>query len=220
MPYRTSSGRASRGGDGLPAWLIFLLGAALIFGLYYLWQGAQNFLRTGGLGVDETTRQAVVVGSATARRVTQGLSSEATRTRPPTVSPIPPCQTFTVSVPNAIVREGPSSASGIVTSYKEGDTVCVISIAPDSEWYLIDMTPETRRLDPAYMHQTVIRANNPTPKPTITMTPLPTVTSLPTLTPSMTPEPRPSATPNLSVTDTETPTPTSPPTATDIRQSA
>ncbi len=218
MPYRSPSGRSGRDrGDGLPAWLVFILGAALIFGLYYLWQGAQNFLRTGGLGVEESTQRAVVVASATAKRVTSVLSVD-NRTRAPTATPIPPCQDFIVSVPNAVVREGPSTASGIVTSYKEGQAVCVISMEPDSDWYLIDTTPETRRLDAAYMHESVIRAVNPTPRPTITSTPLPTVTPLPTLTPSQTPIIRPTRTPR--VTPTETPTPTPPPTATDIRQSA
>ncbi len=218
MPYRTPSGRSGRSsGDGLPAWLVFILGAALIFGLYYLWQGAQNFLRTGGMGVDESTQRAVIVSSATAQRVTQVISED-TRTRAPTATPIPPCQDFVVTVPNAIVREGPSSAAGIVTSFKAGDPVCVISIEADSEWYLIDLTPDTRRLDAAYMNQTVIRAVNPTPKPTITTTPLPTVTSLPTLTPSETVQVRPTLTPRVTATATLTETP--PPTATDIRQSA
>jgi hypothetical protein len=218
MPYKTSYGRSSRGGgDGLPAWLVFLLGAALIFGLYYLWQGAQNFLRTGGLGVQESTQVADVVSSATARRDTQVLSED-NRTRVPSATPIPPCQDFVVTVPNAIVREGPSSAAGIVTSYKAGDPVCVISIAPDSEWYLIDMTPSTRRLDAAYMNQTVIRAVNPTPKPTITVTPLPTVTTAPSLTPSATFPVKPTQIPRNTATPTATPTP--PPSPTDIRQSA
>ena len=66
MAYRTPRNRG-----GLPGLLVFVLGAALIFGGFYIWQGAANFIRTGGMGVVEATEQARVVASATAIRVTR-----------------------------------------------------------------------------------------------------------------------------------------------------
>jgi hypothetical protein len=190
-----------------PAWLIFLVAVALIFGGYYLWQGFQNYLRTGGLGVIETTQQAEIIASATAQRI----QAAPQRTLPPTFTPIPDCKEFVVSVPSAIVREGTSTNAPIVTSWSQGTSVCMIDRAPNSEWYIVDGNPRTRRIEFAYMHESVIRAVNPTPTASNTPTPLSTVTPMPTHTPSHTPTPGPTATPNPSVTASPSATPTETP---------
>ncbi|MCB9450529.1 MAG: SH3 domain-containing protein [Anaerolineaceae bacterium] len=211
-----------RGGGGPPTLVIFLVGAALVFGLYYIWLGVQNFVRTGGMGVEEVTQQAQLLGTATAenRRPTVHATLRATLT------PIPECQEFIVSVPNAIVREQPSLNAAIVTSLFENDQVCVIGRpSPESEWYLIDSNPGTRRLEIAYMHESVLRALNPTPTPTDTFTPLPTVTTAPTNTPppaTATPLPLPTQeeTPPGLPTITPTPLPSVTPTPTQFVQSA
>src|SRR5512143_4005887 len=97
--------RHSRGrGGGPPAWFIFLVGVAIVFGIYYLWLGVQNFLRTGGRGVVEMTQQAQVVFTATAAQIRPTSS----RANLPTSTAIPTCIDFVVSVPNAIVRQNPS----------------------------------------------------------------------------------------------------------------
>ncbi|MBI5671240.1 MAG: hypothetical protein HZC41_24855 [Chloroflexi bacterium] len=199
------SPRRSGGRGGPPAWLIFLVGVAIVFGVYYIGLGVQNFLRTGGRGVLEITQQAQIAFTATAGQ------ARPTSSRPmlPTSTPAPTCTDFVVSVPNAIVRQNPAPNAAIVTSYLQGQAVCVLGrAAPESEWYLIDQNPRTRRIEAAYMHETVVEAVNPTVTPT--RTPTYTRTPTPTDTPSATPRPpvRPTATPNPDATDTPPPTDT------------
>lgn len=179
---RRPTGR--RGRDGLPAWLIFLIGVALVFGIYYIWLGVQSFLRSGGKGIIEATHNAAVVSTATAASIETGIP-----TVRPTTTPFPPCEPFVVIVPNARVRSAPSESGSILTSFFMNDPVCVEGHAgPGSEWYIIDWKPETRRVDIAYMHESVIAAKNPTPTPTRTPTTPPSVTPAPTFTPSRTPK--------------------------------
>lgn len=212
MSFGRTPRRPHGRGGGPPAWFIFLVGVAIVFGVYYLWLGVQNFIRTGGRGVVEMTQQAQVVFTATAAQV-RPTSSGANL---PTSTPVPTCTDFVVSVPNAIVRQNPGPNAAIVTSYSQGQSVCVLGRASaESEWYFIDMNPRTRRIEPAYMHETVVEAVNPTVTPTrtptFTRTPTPsdtpTITSTPRLLPTDTPDPAISATPSP-----EPPTPTLSPT--------
>lgn len=211
------SPRRSRGrGGGPPAWFVFLIGIAIVFGVYYIGMGVQNFLRTGGRGVLESTQQAAPTATINFVRPTSSQGNL------PTSTPVPTCSDFTVSVPNAIVRDNPHPNATIVTSYSQGQAVCVLGRpAPDSEWYMIDMNPRTRRIETAYMHETVVEAVNPTVTPT--RTPTTTRTPTPTTTPTNTPIPRvlPSSTPDPDVTNTPTPVPpTITPTPTVPRSSA
>ena len=176
MGYRGNQGRG-----GPPGWLIVLIAIAMVFGGFYLLQGAQTFLRTGGLGVQEATARAQVVSTATAERVTR-MATQPSQLRP-SATPQPECQDFRVIVPNAVVRERPDAGSGIVTGLTQGEIVCVIGRAGVPDWYLIDLNPATRRLDEAYMNEVVIESLYPTP------TSLPTVTSAPTQPVTATPEP-------------------------------
>jgi len=201
--------------EGPPAWLVFVVGVALVFGGFYLWQGIQNFLRTGGRGVVEATQRAVQVSTATAERSTEVAIN---RTPLPSATAIPDCQDFIVSVPNAIVRQAPTTNSEIVTAFNQGTHVCVLGRDSASGWYIVDSDPTTRRRETAYMHESVLEAVNPTPTPSDTPSPLPTVTALPTSTATETPLPAPTATPNPDASATPTPSPT--PTATDAFQSA
>lgn len=161
-----------------PAPLAFLVAVAIVFGGYYLLQGFQTFLRTGGLGVDEATEQARLIGSATAARVTRAPLQSAMTLRP-TATPPPACQDFRVSVPAGIVRDGPAPNAAIVTQLTQGAMVCVLGRETNSEWYTLDLNPSTRRIDLAYMHETVIEAVNPTPTPTRTEPPTRTFTPAP-----------------------------------------
>jgi hypothetical protein len=207
----------SRGGP--PGWFIMLIAVALVFAAYYLWTGMQNYFLTGGQGVVETTQRAGVVATATAERFTQLESGMSDRTPLPTPTPIPECMDFVVIVANAIVREEPAAQGAIITQYPEGTTVCVLGRQGSTEWYVIDQEPNRRRLVLAYMHETVIRAVNPTATPTNTHTPFPTgtFTPLPTVTPvlSDTPETPVTASP-IPPTPTQTPIPSETP----IRQAA
>lgn len=193
-----------RGQDGLPAWLIFLVGIALVFGVYYVWLGIQSFLRSGGRGIIESTQNAAIISTVTAAFIETGIP-----TLRPTTTPFPPCEPFFVIVPNARVRAAPSDSGTIITSFFENDSVCVEGrVAPDSEWYIIDWKPETRRVDIAYMHESVIAPKNPTPTPTRTVTPSPSITPAPTLTLSPTPLITPTESPVAKAADTRTPTQT------------
>ncbi|MCK6579007.1 MAG: SH3 domain-containing protein [Anaerolineae bacterium] len=179
--YRGSRSRS-------PSPLAFLIAIALVFGAYYLFNGLQLYFRTGGLGVDEATRQAEVIASATAARVTRAVPQAQTTLRP-TATPPPTCQDFRVSVPAGIVRDAPATSGGVLTQVNQGTIMCVLGREAGSEWYTLDLNPNTRRIDLAYMHESIIEAVNPTPTPTNTI--------LPTSTP--TPEPA-SATPLASPT--------------------
>jgi hypothetical protein len=201
-----------RGQGGPPAWIVFLAGVAVIFGVYYIWLGVQNFLRTGGRGVVEATQQAEIVATATAQFVppTDPVPIRATAT------PIPECQQFVVIVANARVRESPSENGAVITAFFENDPVCVLGrAAPGSEWYVIDSRPQTRRLELAYMHESVIAAVNPTVTPT--RTPTVTRTFTPTRTPTITRTPWPE--PTIPSTSAPNPAPlaaTPPPTVTPL----
>lgn len=177
MGYRS---RGYRQGGGPPGWLILLVAVALVFAGFYLLQGAQTFLRTGGLGVEEATRRAEVVSSATAERVTR-MATRPAELRP-SATPQPECQDFRViGQPNGVVREQPSASAPVITGLSPGTIVCVLGRAGVPDWYLIDLNPATRRLDEAYMNEVVIEALYPTP------TSLPTVTPAPTRPPTETP---------------------------------
>jgi hypothetical protein len=200
------------GGSGPPTWLVFLVGIAVVFGLYYVWLGIQNFVRTGGGGVLEATERAQIIFTATA----QFFPSTRVIATP---TPIPDCEDFTVTAPSANVRKEPSETAAVLKVFKQGEIVCVIGRpTPDSEWYTIDLQPQSRRLELAYMHESVIQAVHPTPTASRTATPLPTVTATPSPTKTETPVPIPTDTrdPNI----TYTPSPTVTPSLTPPRQSA
>ena len=207
-----------KSGRGPSALLAFVLAIALVFGIYYVWQGLQTYLRTGGLGVVEATQRAVVLSSATAEVVTR--IATIAQTLRPTATEVPPCQEFRVSVPAGIVREGPSTSAAVAAQFRQGDPICVLAKEEGSEWYTIDLNPETRRLEIAYMHETVIEAVNPTLTPSITPTasntvsPAPTVTNVPTDRPTRTATGLPNPTRDPRWTDTPLPTVTPSPSAT------
>lgn len=166
--------------SGPPSWFVILLGIAIVFGLYYLWSGLRNFMSTG-VSVVESTQQVIEQNTATAVRIREIAVNAPSPL--PTFTPIPPCQDFAVRVREAIVRAEPSTSSRIAGVLKEGATVCVIAALPNTEWYLIDDNPLTRRIDKVYMHRDIIYALNPTLTPSITPTPPPTDTTTPSFTP-------------------------------------
>lgn len=182
--------------NSVPAWLVFLMGMAIVFGGYYLWQGVADFIASGGLGVAEATQRVTVLDTATAEQIQAQIDRLTPRA---TWTPMPECIDFVVIVPTALVRELPSTASAVLDALPEGEIVCVIGQDPtDSEWYIIDRNPRTtRRIEPGYMFYNIIDALNPTPTPSDTFTPAPTVTpapATPTPTPTVTDTPDPNAT--------------------------
>jgi len=196
--------------SGPPSWFIILLGIAIVFGIYYLWTGLRNFMSTG-VSASESTLQAIEEDTATAIRFEEIEFNAPTLL--PSITPVPPCQDFVVRVPIATVRSGPSTSSSIVTGLREGETVCVITLLPDSEWYLIDQNERTRRIESVYMHRDIIRALNPTA--TQTITPTPTNTLTPTASATTTDTPVPTVVPTQAATSTtRLPSPTATPSAT------
>jgi len=188
------------GQSGPPSWFVILLGIAIVFGLYYLWFGLRNFMSTG-VTVVESTQQAIERHTATAVRI-QEIAVNAPSPLP-SFTPIPPCQDFAVRVREAIIREEPNTSSRIAGALKQGETVCVIAALPNTEWYLIDDNPLTRRIDKVYMHRDIIYALNPTATPTITFTP----TTTNTATHTFTPRPRPTEGPATAARQTRVPSP-------------
>lgn len=210
MTFGRRNSYKRRGGP--PTWLVFLVGVALVFGLYYIWLGVQNFLRTGGGGLAESTQRAEIIATATA------VSLRPTRVAV-SATPIPECQDFIVIVPSANVRKAPNQESTVVTVFRENQTVCVLGKEiSNAEWYVVDLRPESRRLELAYMHESVLQAVNPTPTVTRTPTPLPTLTETPSPIPSDTPLPQATETRDPGLTNTPLPTVT--PTPTPLFQSA
>jgi hypothetical protein len=212
------------GNNGPPAWLVFLLGVALVFGSYYVWLGISDFIASGGLGIQEATEQAA---TETATRIAPAIAggdspfsgggavpeSELVVTPVATFTPVPECKMFRITVTRANIRISPNTAAALVDVYELGDEICVIDRAPEAtDWYLIDLNPQTRRINEAYVFEEIVEAINPTPTPSLTYTPAPTVTDLPTVTPSITPTTAPTATPDPDLTPTPTPTPTLTPT--------
>jgi hypothetical protein len=228
-PTRPRRGNSS--GGGMPAWLVFLLGVALVFGVYYLWLGVRDYTNSIGLSGIATREASTQTAIAQGALASSGNTIRSSSTSPTltgntnpvepqsveptpaiTLTPIPECMDFVI-VERTNVRNAPNTNAGVVEVYQAGQIVCVLGLADeDSDWYLIDFNPLSRRVDAAYIYHTLVRAVNPTPRPTHTNTPLPTVTPFPTLTPSITPTPRPTLTPDLDATETPTPTPTTTPT--------
>jgi hypothetical protein len=206
----SQSRRSNYSGGGIPAWLVFLVGVALVFALYYLWVGLRDFVATGGLGIQEATEQAIDISTATAERIQSEL---VVITPLPTLTPLPECQDFVViSEMRANLRSAPNTSAQVIGSLIPGETLCVIEHDSSGDWYLVDLNPATRRVEPAYIAASIVEAVNPTPTPTNTFTPAPTVTPVPTETPTITPSPAPTNTPDPDATDTPTPTPLPTPT--------
>ena len=129
----------------VPSWLVFIIGVAVVFGAYYLWIGVRNFIATDGLGIQEATQQARIIITSTAERV--ATQEQLTQVTPfPTATPIPECMDFRVSVDRANVRQQPSLDGAFIVSFVENQIVCVLG-QDSEEWYTIDLTPSTRRVE-------------------------------------------------------------------------
>lgn len=223
---------------GTPSWLVFLLGVAIVFGVYYMWQGFREYSASTGISGQATreaaTSTAIAGGDnprptamAGGNSVSSNNSGAQSNPAQPqsvvvqpavTLTPVPECMDFVITE-RANIRNAPDTQAGVIEIYQEGTIICVLGEADENpDWYIIDLNPLSRRVNAAYVYRSLARALSPTPLPTRTFTPAPTVTPMPTLTPSTTPTPLPTRTPDFDATDTPTPTPTLTPTV--IYQSA
>lgn len=197
----------SRYRSGPSPLVVVLVGAMLVFGGYYVWLGFVGFLENRGDITANVTREAIA--SATALAAPPAMLP--TLYMPPTFTSLPPCMWFEVNVDRAVYRECPNQNDREcpireVVTY--GTELCIYSRVPgNSEWYVVDLNPNGAYRDTVYIHQSVVKALNPTPTITVTFTPLPTVTTTPSPTPpAESPTPTlPSATPKPEATDTPQP---------------
>jgi hypothetical protein len=184
--------------------LIVIVGALLVFGGYYVWVGFLGFLADQGDITARVTREAFATG--TARSVTQ----RPTVFVPATFTPLPPCEFFFVRVDRANYRECPSEDNRqcpVRDVAEYGTEFCVYARANENpEWYVIDLNPGGAYRDTVYMHESVLKAVNPTPTPSTTFTPLPTISPTPSYTPPPTEIASPTPVPNPAITSTPSPT--------------
>jgi hypothetical protein len=183
--------------SGPPAWIVFLAGVALVFGLYYVWIGVRDFLANGPAPLN-ATQQAQQQLTAVFE---QAANQSALPTARPTLTPMPTCQRYTVRVEEVNVRAGPDVSADFIEKRLQGTEICVMGLEGDTTWFLIDMDPESRGIDAGYIRSDLLEAANPSPTPSLTVPPAPTIT----LTPSHTP----TATPTITNTPSRTPRPRS-----------
>jgi hypothetical protein len=205
-------GYASRHPGGPPKWLVFIVGVAFVFGVYYVWTGLRTFLEEGTRV--NPTRQALMNLTATMEERTS--LQLAAPTRRPTLTPIPECQDFRVDTATVNVREQPGTEYRSLEMLPFDTLVCVLYLEPGTDWFLIDRDTETRRIEPGFIRSDLLRSMNPTATPPATealppsITPPPTAAPTETVTPggaaSPTPEPSTTPTQTPSVTPTFTPT--------------
>ncbi len=177
MYPRRQPGYGNSRHGGPPTILLLLVVGALVFGAFFLLQGLRNFTASGGQDSAQATQE-----SAASLTEIAAVDADrfATQTARPTPTPIPPCQDFTIRAPMANLRAAPNIDAEALDRLPEGTEICVIQpAAPGEEWHLIDRNPNTRRVEPGYMHISVLRALRPTPRPTASATPI----TLATITP-------------------------------------
>lgn len=169
-------GYVSRHPGGPPAWFVFIVGVAFVFGLYYVWSGLRQFIEEGGRL--SPTEQAIRDMTATMEERTS--LELAPPTRRPTLTPVPECQEFVVDTQIVNVREQPGTEYASLEQLPWNTAVCVLYLEPGTDWFLIDRDTATRRIEPGYIRSDLLKALNPTITPTATALPPPSITPTPT----------------------------------------
>jgi len=163
------------------------MAALIVFGGYFLWRGALNFFSTAGNITAPATATAAATVTLRPTRTFEVPPMNLIFGAQPTARP---CLEFYVTAVRARVRECPSERCETLAMPYQGNRICVYGRAAEApEWYEVNLYPNDPIPRSAYMHQSVIAAVNPTPRPTAT--PRPSAT----FTPSHTPTPLPSVTP-------------------------
>jgi hypothetical protein len=181
---------ASRNGGGPPAWIVFLAGVALIFGLYYVWIGVRDFLANGinpAASVQQTDQDLTAVFE-------EAVNQSERPTARPTLTPLPTCQKFSVRTPTVNVRAAPDISAAFIEMREQGTEICVLGLEAGTDSYLIDMDTSTRRIEAGYIRSDLLTSANPSPTPFPTSTPAPTITLTPSHTPTITATPSDTAT--------------------------
>jgi len=183
----------TRGRRETPVWWIILLASLMTFGGCMLWRGLTDFLSSAGDITAPVTQAAAATAQRTPNVPTPDVEPLNLVFRTP---PTPrPCLDFYVTAVRARIRQCPNERCETLKMPYQGNKICVFGPAKDApDWYEVNAEPQQAIPLLGYMHQSVIAAMNPTPRPTRT--------------------PRPSATPRPSRTPTAFPTVTPLPTVT------
>lgn len=190
--------RRSAGGTAMIGGLI---AAMMVFGLYSLWRGMLGYIESGGDILSGVTATVISERFTTATSEALDTIIAPLEFSLPTKTPQRECLDFRVTVIRARIRSCPQNTCETVVQVPQNQIICVYAPAVENaEWYEVNIDPLEPLTRIGFMHETVIEAVEPTPKPT--RTPLPTDTVEPTRTP------RPSVTPS--------PAPTERPTATEL----
>lgn len=181
-----------------PTWLVVLGAAVFVFGGFTLYSGVLNFLSGGGNITSPATATSASALEQTQQALNQPVPADMTiqiPTRLPTRTPIPPCLEFRVIVVRARVRDCPKDTCPTQDAMlSQGATVCVFGTVPEAtDWYQVNLRPDSSYPEIAYMHESVLEAVRPTVRPTRTPTGarLATVTPIPTASPTRTYTPLP-----------------------------
>lgn len=194
------SGLSTYGRSGPPNSLVVMAAISAVLGCIALWVVSLQVL---DIDTANATRAAQ---EAQQQNITQ--TSIATINLGPSPTPVPECIDFEVDVDTAIMRTCPDESCQVRQVVYFEQLVCVYSFAETTrdypfgeEWYVIDLNGAGAFRDLVYMHRSVVRPVNPTPRPSLTYTPLPSITPTPlrstTSQPlaSITPTPQPDETP-------------------------
>jgi eukaryotic-like serine/threonine-protein kinase len=214
-----------------PIWLIIIAAVLIILGVLAFVVFGVPFLSTST--ATPTTEATEIVQNVTQPSLSTATASNTatdvptatdtfTPSRTPTDTPSP-TSTTTPATPVAEVRvaipilSGPGADFDEIATLQPGDSLDVIAVSDDGDWYLVLLpngrrgwVANTRALSVAGDRE-VIQEVTLTP----TRTPTPTLTNTSTDTPTSTPTRTPTATPTPTLTSTATSTPTSTPTPTE-----
>lgn len=181
--------------QGPPGWFIMLVAMALVFGGFRLLMGVQSFIADGRVLQPQASAVAV---ETSAPMSNSGVPARPLSTRFPTMTPQPECQEYVVRPGAGVinVRRQPSTSAVVEETLAEGTSVCMLEV--QGEWYFVDRDIRTRRIEPGYIFEGLLRSANPTATATVTQMAPATIT----LTPSNTP----TRTPTATRTPTRTPT--------------
>jgi len=195
--------------SGPPSCIVLPGSILTVFICFLLWNGTLTWLDDVIDPFAAQTQSAVMATQSAVPTRPAFLSA-------PTRTPVPACLTFYVFADQGTIRDCPDFSCERRDVRVYDQEVCVYGRAVPSddyptanEWYTIDVNPQGAFRDLAYMHFSVLKPRNPTPRPSQTFTPLPTVTLTPS--PSRTPI-QPTFTPTEGQPPTETPLPTYTPT--------
>lgn len=162
--------------NGSPRWMKAVIGVLILIGGFTILRGVMTFIETDGTMITAPTVTAVAQVILNRTGSPRGATLDFTNVSKVPLTPTRTCQLFRVKVVKARIRDCPKESCETISLPPQGTTICVygtVAAAPD--WYEINTTPDDPFYRPAYMHQSVLAAENPTPKPLK----LPTVTAVP-----------------------------------------